>query len=160
MEQGTTFDTTKDEQGDWFSYFDSRVYPSIGETIYDLPKKGAAEFRIRSMAPFFDERRKGRKKEFKMVVNPSTRQMERVGYYPGLPPDEEAKENDDAWDYAITGMKNAFSAPGVKIECTRENKLALIAIPIFSRFLWRVFEIISNTGVKTQEEAEKNSSTP
>ena len=156
MQQGTTFDTTKDEQGDWFPYFDSRVDPSIGETIYDLPIEGAAEFRIRSMAPFFEEKRKGRKKEFKMVVNPSTRQMERVGYYPDLPPDVEAKENDDAWDYAITGMKNAFSAPGVKLECARENKLALIAIPAFLRFMFRVFEIVSNTGAKASEEAEKN----
>lgn len=152
----TVFNLTKDEQGDWFAYFDSRVDPASGETIYDPPEEGAAEFRIRSMAPFFDERRKGRKKEFKMVLNPSTRAMERVGYYPDLPSDEAEKENQDAWDYAITGIKNAFSSPGVEIECTRENKLAMIDIPAFMRFLFRVFQIISDTGAREKEHVEKN----
>uniref|UniRef100_A0A6H1ZD23 Uncharacterized protein n=1 Tax=viral metagenome TaxID=1070528 RepID=A0A6H1ZD23_9ZZZZ len=152
----TVFDLAKDEQGDWFAYFDSHIDPVIGETVYDPPIEGAAEFRIRSMAPFFDERRKERKKEFKMVLNPSTRGMERVGYYPDLPPDEAEKENQDAWDYAITGIKNAFSAPGVEIKCTRENKLALIEIPAFMRFLFRVFQIISDTGAKAREESEGN----
>lgn len=153
----TFFDLTKDEQGDWFAYFDSRVDPITGETTYDDPKDGAAEFRIRSMAPFFDERRKNRKKEYKMVLNPSTRAMERVGYYPDLLPDEAEKENQDAWDYAITGIKNAFDASGKDIVCDRENKLALIEIPAFMRFLFRVFEIISVSGARAREEIEKNS---
>lgn len=153
----TVFDLTKDEQGDWFAYFDSHIDPVLGETVYDKPLEGAAEFRIRSMGPFFDERRKKRKKEFKMVLNPSTRQMERVGYYIDLPPEEAEQENQDAWDYAITGMRNAFSAPGKEIECTRENKLALTEIPAFMRFLFRVFQIISDTGAKAREGIEKNS---
>ena len=153
----TVFDLTKDEQGDWFAYFTSHLDPLTGETVYDPPEDGAAEFRIRSMAPFFEERRKKRKKEFKMVLNPSTRQMERVGYYPDLPPEEAEQENHDAWDYAITGMRNAVSAPGKEIECTRENKLALTEIPVFMRFLFRVFQIISDTGARAREEIEKNS---
>ena len=153
----TVFDLAKDEQGDWFPYFDSHVDPSSGEIVYDDPKDGAAEFRIRSMAPFFDEKRKDRKKEYKMVLNPSTRAMERVGYYPDLPPDKAERENEDAWDYAITGIKNAFAANGKEITCTRKNKLALIEIPAFMRFILRVFEIMSVSGVKAREATEKNS---
>ena len=156
----TVFNLTKDEQGDWFTYFDSHVDPSTSETTYDVPVEGAAEFRIRNMAPFFEERHKGRKKEYKMILNPKTRAMERVGYYLDLPPEEAEKENQDAWDYAITGIRNAFSAPGKELKCTRENKLALIKIPAFMRFLFRVFQIISDTGVKAHEDAAKNSSTP
>ena len=150
----TVFDIDKEEQGDWFPFFSSTVDPSTGEIVYDKPEKGAAEFRIRSMGPFWEERRKGRKKEHKMVLNPATRAMERVSYYENLPEDEAAKENEDAWDYAITGMNKAFSAPKVPIECTRESKLKLIRMPVFVRFITRVFMTLNESGVK-QQEAEK-----
>jgi len=152
----TVFDLTKEEQGDWFAFFNSRFDQATGEIAYDPPEEGAAEFRIRLMGPFFDERRKGRKKDFKMVHNPVTRAMERVGYYEDLPPAQAAKENDDAWDYAITGIRNAFSAPGVKIECDRESKLKLLEMPVFVRFMNRVFVIMSEAGVQRKETAEKN----
>jgi hypothetical protein len=129
---------------------------TTGDIVYDPPEKDAAEFRIRSMGPFWDERRKNLKREYKMVLNPSSRQMERVGYYPDLPPDEAEKENADAWDYAITGIKNAFSAPKVPIECTRENKLKLIEVPAFLRFIRKVFQIISEAGIKQAEASQKN----
>ena len=153
----TVFDFTKDDQGDWFAFFNSRFDTTTGEIVYDPPEKDAAEFRIRSMGPFWDERRKDRKKEYKMVLNPGNRQMERVGYYDDLPPDQAQKENDDAWDYAITGIRNAESAPGVNIECNRENKLKFInRVPGFLRFISRVFVIMSEAGVRQKEASEKN----
>lgn len=152
----TVFDFNKEEQGDWFAFFNSRFDPTTGELVYDPPEKDAAEFRIRSMGPFWDERRKDRKKDHKMVLNPATRAMERVGYYEDLPADQAAKENDDAWDYAITGIRNAFSAPGVEIKCDRESKLKLINMPVFLRFVSRVFVIMSEAGVKQKEASEKN----
>lgn len=152
----TVFNFDNGEQGDWFSFFSSHIDKTTGEIVYEPPEKGAAEFRIRSMGPFWDERRRDRKREHKMVLNPSTRQMERVSYYEDLPADQAARENDDAWDYAITGMKNAFSAPGVEIKCDRESKLKLIAMPVFLRFISRVFVIMSEAGVKQKEASEKN----
>jgi hypothetical protein len=152
----TLFNLEKEDQGDWFAFFSSRFDPATGEVIYDKPEEGAAEFRIRNMQPFWEDIWEGRKKEHKMVVNPLSRSMERVGYYEDLPADEARKENDDAWDYSITGIKDAFSAPGVPIECTRENKLALIEMPVFVRFVRQVFEIISEAGVKQKEDSEKN----
>lgn len=152
----TIFDFDKEELGDWYSFFNSHIDPTTGDVIYDKPEEGAAEFRIRSMAPFWNERRKNLKKEYKMVLNPQTRAMERVGYYEDLPADEAQKENDDAWDYCITGMKNAFSSPGVEIECTRENKLKLINIPVFVRFISKVFSMQIESGVKQREASEKN----
>jgi len=150
----TTFDLENKEQGDWFSFFESKFDSLTGETTYDLPKDGAAEFCIRSMLPFWEERQKGLKKEYKMVLNPSTRQMERVGYYPEQPDDSTA--GDDAWDYVITGMRNALDKDGNELECTRENKLKLIRIPMFLRFVKRVLDIIDESGVKQKEESEKN----
>jgi len=152
----TVFNLDKEDLGDWFEFFSSKVDPSTGEVIYDKPEEGAAEFRVRDMSPFWEERLKDRKKEFKFVQNPTTRQMERVSWYADLPVDEQMKENDDAWEYSITGIRNAFSSPDVPIECTRENILKLKDIPVFARFMKRVFEIISEAGVKHKEASEKN----
>ena len=155
----TVFDLEKEEQGDWFQYFDSTIDPGNGDIIYEEPEKDAAEFRIRSMGPFWEERRKGKKREYKMVLNTGSRAMERVGYYPDLPPEEDSKESDDAWDYAITEWQNAFSAPNKPMECNRENKLKMIKIPVFLRFITRVFQIMTESGTKHKEAVEKNSST-
>ncbi len=152
---GTAFDSEGGELGDWFPFFESHYNLMTGETVYDEPKEGAAEFRIRSMASFYEERRKGRKKRYQMVVNPSNRAMERVGYYEDLTAEEEQQERDDAWDYAITGMKNAFFGDE-PIECTKANKLRLVKVPVFIRYIQRVFELINDSGAKAKEAAEKN----
>jgi len=152
----TLFNLDIEDQGDWFQFFSSKFDPASGEVVYAKPEDGAAEFRIRNMAPFWEERWRGRKKQHKMVLNPSTRSMERVGYYEDLPADETQKENDDAWDYAITGIKDAYSAPDVPIECTRENKLKLLDMPVFVRFINRVFQIISEAGVRQKEDSDLN----
>jgi len=152
----TLFDLEKEDMGDWYTFFSSKVDQASGEVVYDEPEEGAAEFRIRSVAKFWEERRAKRKKEYKMVLNPSTRQMERVGYYEDLPPAQEKKENEDSWDYAITGIRNAFSAPDVPIECNRENKLKLLEIPVFIRFAGRVFQMMAETGITEKETSEKN----
>jgi len=144
-------------QGDWFQFFESRVDPASGEIIYDEPKPDAAEFCIRSLQPFWEERLGQRKKESKMVNNPVTRAMERVSYYPDQTFEEVMKEREDACDYAITGIRNAKWADGTEIACTRENKLKLRKIPAFDRFLGRVWQILDSAGVKDKEAAyEKN----
>jgi hypothetical protein len=144
-------------QGDWFAFFESRVDPASGEIVYDEPKPDAAEFCIRSLQPFWEERLGGRKREYKFVNNPKSHGMERVGYYPDLSYEETKKERDDALDYAITGIRNAKWAEGTDIECTRDNKLKLRKIPAFDRFLGRVWQILDSAGVKDKEaESEKN----
>jgi len=152
----TVFEQGKD-QGDWFSFFTSHFDAATGEIVYDPPEEGAAEFCFRNPAPFWQEQLRGRKKESKMVLNPSNRTMERVTYYPDLLIDEAIKERDDSWDYTITGMKNArWTDDGPPMECTRDNKLKLIRNTSFLRFANRVLQIITETGVKVKDEAEKN----
>jgi hypothetical protein len=153
---GTFFDLENTEQGDWFPFFNSRFDMQTGETVYDSPQVGAAEFRIRPLTSFYEERRKDRKKENKMVVNPQTRAMERVSYYPDLSPEEAQAERDDSFDFAITGMQGAFWTADQPIECTRENKIKLMKNAAFSRYFLRVQEMLSNSGAKAKEEAEKN----
>jgi hypothetical protein len=155
----TVFEQGEKEQGDWFPFFDSRFDFTTGEILYDPPKEGAAEFCFRSPVPFWEERRKDRKKEYKMVLNTATRGMDRVGFFPDLPYEEEKKERDDSWDYAITGMRNArWTEDGPEMECTRENKLKLLKNSAFLRYANRVLQLLLDTGVKIKEDAEKNSS--
>jgi len=154
---GTFFDLETAEQGDWFPFFDSRFDMQTGEIIYDPPKEGAAEFRVRPLTGFYEEVRKGRKKEHKMVVNPGTRAMERVSYFTDQSPEEEQKEREDSYDYAITGMRAAFWSADNPISCDRPNKIKLMHNPAFSRYFLRVQELLSNSGAKAKEEAEKNS---
>lgn len=156
----TIFDE-KESQGDWFPFFNSHIDLATGEIIYEDPKEGAAEFCIRSMGPFWDERRKSYKKEAKFVHNPVTRQMERVVWFKDLPPEEASKESDDAWDYAIVGMRNAkWGKNGDEMECTRENKLKLIKVPAFMRYINKVFQLLSGVASEAKEAEEKNSSKP
>ena len=154
----TVFDQGEKEQGDWFPFFTSCFDLATAEIIYDPPKEGAAEFCFRSPASFWEERRKGRVKEHKMVLNTQTRAMERVGYYPDLSPEEEIRERDDSWDYAITGIRNArWTEEGPEMDCTRENKLKLMKNSAFLRYANRVLQLLLETGVKQKEDAEKNS---
>lgn len=149
------FDVGKAEQGDWFSYFESHFDMDNGEIVYDEPKEGAVEFCIRSMQPYWEEVNKGRKKESKMVRNPVEKRMERITYYPDLPPEEETKLAEDAWDYAISGARKGDDP----IEMSKQDKLDLVKIPMFLRYAQRVFQILSGEVASKKEEEGKNSST-
>ena len=156
MEKGTIFDL-EENQGTWFPFFTSKFDLTNGEIIYDLPEEGAAEFCFRSPNPFWEEARKERKKESKMVVNPQTRQMERVSYDADLSVEAEIKQRDNSWDYVITGMKNArWKTDGPEIKCTRENKLKLLKNAQFLRYANHVLELILDTGTKQAEARAKN----
>lgn len=142
--------------GEWFPFFSSSINLVTGDIIYDDPVPDA-RVRVRPMAPLIEERLSGRKKNVEHVVNPKTRALERISYYPELSPEEERKERDDIWDYVITGIEGFKDKTGKTIDCTRENKLKLMRIPVFERFISRCFQIMANAGVSEAEELEKNS---
>lgn len=143
-------------QGEWFPFFGSHIDLATGEIVYDDPVADA-RVQIRSMAPFIEERMAKRKKTVEHVLNPKTRTMERIAYYPDMTPGEERDERDDVWDYVITGIEGfKDSKTGKVIDCTRENKLKLMKVPVFDRFVARCFQILGNSGIKEQEELEKN----
>jgi len=143
--------------GEWFNFFSSHIDPVTGEPVYEEPVKDA-RVQIRSIAPFIEERMAKRKKAFEHVYNPKTRSMERMGFFPDLSPEEQKAERDDLWDYAIVALENFKDAKtGKVITCTRENKLALMKLPVFDRFVARCQQLISSAGVKEKEEAVKNS---
>jgi len=149
------FDIDKQNEGEWFTYFKSRVNEK-GEIEYDEPEPNAGRICVRSITPKLEELQASRKRKHEFVFNPSTRSMERVGYYDELPPEEVRKRSDDIWDYAITSWEGLFNAKGKPIECNRINKLKLMAIPEFDRFIGRCLQMLGDASVKAKEELEKN----
>ena len=149
------FDIDKQNEGEWFTYFKSRVNER-GEIEYDEPEPNAGRICVRSITPKLEELQASRKRKFEFVFNPATRSMERVGYYDELPPEEVRKRSDDVWDYAITAWEGLLNAKGKAIECNRDNKLKLMAIPEFDRFIGRCLQMLGDASVKAKEELEKN----
>lgn len=148
------FDLEKIDDGDWFPFFASRVNAK-GEVEYDEPKPGANSVRIRPIAPFWETRRATRKKRHEFALNPVTRAMERVAYFEELTPEQDKKENEDAYDYAITGVRDAAGEP---IAFDRAAKVEHMAHPVFNRFFWRCQQMLGSARAQGQEDAGKNSS--
>ena len=145
--------------GEWFPFFGSHFDPITGDVIYE-DAVSDAKVQVRSMTPFFEECIAKRKREVEHVYNPKTRAMERITFFKELSIDESRAERDEAWDYAITGIEGfKDSKTGKVIECTRENKLALMKNPVFDRFIARCQQLIASSGVKEAKELEKNSVT-
>lgn len=140
------------DEGEWFPFFTSRINER-GEVEYDEPKPDALRVGIRSLVPFFEQRAAARKKKYEFALNPQTRAMERVGYYPDPTPEEAKQEQEDAWDYAITGVKDAT---GADVPFSREDKIAHMAHPVFSRFVSRCMQLRASAAAKAQETTQKN----
>lgn len=138
-------------EGEWFPFQNSTISPSTGEPVFDDPVSDA-RVQIRSMTPFFEERIAKRKRQTEHVMNPKTRQMERITYYAELSIEEAKAERDDAYDFAITGIEGFKDAKtGQIITCTRANKLALMKVPVFDRFFAKCQQVLASSGVKEQE---------
>ena len=157
MDKGISFNLD-DGTGDWFEFFESRIDIKTSDITYDDPKPGTGRVCLRDMGPFYREKQRNRKKKYQFVRNPGSRAMEQVELLQS--PEEDAQEREDAFDYAITDFENFFDANGKAIKCTRENKLKLLAVPVFDRFIARCFELQQNASKIQAKVAEKNSPTP
>jgi hypothetical protein len=143
-------------QGEWFNFFSSHIDPVTGEPVYEEPAKDA-RVQIRSMASFFEERLASRKRVVEHIYNPKTRQMERISYYPDLSAEDSKAEREDLYDFTIQGIEGfKDSKTGKVIDCTRENKIALMKVPVFDRFVARCQQLLASSGVEVEKKKEKN----
>lgn len=144
-------------EGEWFAFFGSHVDLNTGEVVYEDPVSDA-RVQVRSIAPFIEERIAKRKRVVEHIYNPKTRSMERVSFFKEQTAEEVQAEINDLWDYAITALENFKDRKtGELITCTRENKLKLMKVPVFDRFMARCQQLISDAGIEVKKEAEKNS---
>jgi len=147
--------------GEWFPFFESDIQPN-GDIKYLDPEKDAAKVKLRMADPdVLDiiQKETGGKREVEHVLNPKTRKMERIEFYTQTP-DQKKREREMTWDHAIMDWEDKppfLNNDQSPIARTAENKLKLMAIPVFGRFVGRCMELLSGTGTDIKEVAEKNS---
>jgi len=135
----------------------STIDQATGEIVWGEPRDGVRVC-IRSWKPFFEELIGAREQIVEWKINPKTRQNERHVYPKDLTPEEKRQERGDAIDFAITGLEGWGDKKTRKpIECTRENKLALMAKDFFDRFFVDCIQTIDTKTVELKEGLEKNS---
>lgn len=142
--------------GEWFPFFGSEIKPD-GEITYLEPEKGAGQVCVRIADAETIEKihAQTRKKVAENVLNPKTRTMERLIYFDQTP-EQEKKEREMIWDHAIVEWKGILDMKGKEIPCTLENKLKLMNIPVFARFVGRCFQLIGGNTEEKKAAAEKN----
>jgi hypothetical protein len=97
-----------------------------------------------------------RKRYSEFAHNPKTRQMERVTYFEQTP-EQEKRERELIWDHAIKEWRGILDKEGNDIPCTLENKMRLMNIPQFARFVGRCLQMITGASAESAEAAGKNS---
>jgi len=144
-------------QGEWFTFFRSEIKEN-GDVNYLDPEPDAGRVCLRIADAEAVERIQAqtRKKKAEFVPNPKTRQMERVVYFDQTP-EQEKKERELIWDWAIQDWKGILDKNGDEIPCTLENKLRLMSIPVFARFVGRCLQLITGANAQTAEAEIKNS---
>lgn len=153
------FDLDSGSKGDWFPFVGSTINGSDekGEPKIEYlePEKDAGRVKVRLADSEQMDRIHGqtRKKVSEYVHNPKTRQMERVFSFEQTP-EQERRERELTWDYAIEDWENILDGQGQPIPCTPENKLKMMNIPVFARFISRCIQILSDKTGKA--ELEKN----
>ncbi len=152
--KGVIFDI-EESQGDWFDFFESKFDFETEKIIYSDPKPNTGKVCIRSAQKVVTEQMSNRKKISEMVLNPKTRQMERIEYFQEKSFEEKQTETEDRIDYMITGLKDFFDIKGKPIECTRENKIKLSKVPMFDRFIAKCIELQANGVLEKMEKEEK-----
>ena len=152
---GTFLNLDASDAGDWFIFFGSSINET-GVTVYDDPLPSAGRVCVRSMTEKVKELLAIRKKKSEFVLNPESRSMERVTYFDDEDSAQTEKYSADIWDYVIVSWENLKTAKGEDIACTRENKIKLMRVPIFNRFIARCLQLIQSSGIVAAENAEKN----
>jgi hypothetical protein len=150
------FDLSGETQGEWFKFFDSEIKEN-GEIEYLAPTEDAGKVCIRLANPDFVEsiQSQTKKKMAEFAFNPKTRSMERVVYFEQTPA-QEKKERELIWDFAIQDWQGVLDKEGNEIPCTLENKLRLMSIPRFARFIGRCIQLISGANAEAEDISVKN----
>ena len=142
--------------GERFQFFTSSVNAVTGEITYDEPTDDGWVI-IRPIQPFIEEQVLQRKRITEHIFNTKTRAMDRVSDFAELSPAEARREQDDTWDYAIIDFGNFKDLKtGDEIICNRENKLKLMKVPVFERFIVECLRLSSESTMIAKEEEPKN----
>jgi hypothetical protein len=149
----TEFDLENLDSGTWFTFCESEINED-GEIVFSDPLEGAGKVCLRQAG--FDvidgiEKECGGKLKREFVLNSETHKMEPVEYKVQTD-DEKKRKREMLWDYVIVEWEDLKDKNGNDIPVTLENKMKLILIPVFFRFINRCLETIDGN----KEVSEKN----
>lgn len=149
-------DLKQNSKGAWFPYFGSKVEEGGGITYY--PPEDPKD-RVYINPPLAAEKleeiyaqTRTRKSEF--VVNPKTRQMERVSYIDQTP--DQARREFEMIFCEIIGDFELTDTDGERIACTPENKIQLMRHQEFGRFVNRCLQLLDLSEAERKAALEKN----
>lgn len=144
------------DSGQRFQYFKSIVQDN-GETVFMDPEPIEpcwVTLRLASAEKVEEMHALTRKPKVDRVLNPQSRTMERVEYYDQTP-EQRIKERELIWDYAIPEWEGVLDKYGTVVECTLENKLRMMNVPIFARFVGRCLQLIGGDVAEKKEQDTK-----
>ena len=151
------FDLSQGGQGEWFTFFES-VIEKDGKIKYLDPVEGAGKVCLRVADAEIIEKinTQTREKKAEWIFNPGTQEMERKTYFDQTP-EQSRKEREMIWDYAIVDWKDFIDKDGNVISCTLENKMKLMRIAVFMRFVNHCIQLINESLLNAEERISKNS---
>lgn len=150
----TVFNLEAVKSGTWFQFRESTVDPATKEPVFKEAVKGAGEILLRSVTPFIRKQIMSADVQTKPVVNQFTRRMEFAAVERTA--EQKQKDSDDMWDYAIVDWKGFLDGKGKPIPCTRENKLAMMDVDRFVRFVNYALGAIDQYTEAKEKEEQKN----
>lgn len=142
--------------GEWFPFFTSEV-GTDGEIKYNEPEKdgGRVQLRIADAETLEKIQAETRTKTAAFVKDKETRQMVRVPYIEQTP-EQEKREREMIWDHAIQSWEGILDVNGAPIPCTLENKMKLMNVPVFARFIGKCLTTLSGATAEKKAAVEKN----
>lgn len=142
--------------GEWFPFFASEVGDD-GEVKYLDPEKDAPRICLRIADAETREliAAETQTKKHEYVLNSKTRQMERVAYIDQTP-EQAKKEREMIWDHAIMAWEGVVDTEDKPIPCTLENKMKMMNVPVFVRFVGRCLTLMSGAAEEKKAASEKN----
>lgn len=151
------FDLTQNSTGEWFPFFGSET-KADGTVNYLPPEKDAGKVQIRLADTETVERiqKETRSKVKEWLWHPKTHQPYR-GEAWEQSPEQQKKEREMIWDHAIQSWEGILDKDGNAIPCTTENKVKLMSIPMFARFVGRCLELLNLSEAERKAALEKNS---
>lgn len=132
------------DKGEWFPFFKSQLLED-GDIKYSDPEPDEpCRIKLRLADSEFIEamQKETRKEVVERVLNPKTRQMERLKDFDQTP-EQRRQEREMIWDYAIMDWEGVLDVNGTVVECNLTNKMRMMNVPIFARCVSRCLQLIS-----------------
>lgn len=145
------------DKGETFQYFKSEILEDGETKFYDPEPDEPCRVTLKLADPDFIEgvHAETRKTIIDRALNPKTHSMERIKDFEQTL-EQKRKERELIWGNAILGWEGVLDVNGKVVECNQENKMRMMNIPVFARFIGRCLQLISGEASEKAGIQRKN----